>query len=50
MIELRGYIDEQGNKRFAEWLDALDASAAAKVTIALSRIELKRQGCRFRRL
>lgn len=39
MIELRGYIDEKGNKRFAEWLDGLDAQAAAKVTIALTRME-----------
>ncbi|HXB75287.1 MAG TPA: type II toxin-antitoxin system RelE/ParE family toxin [Candidatus Acidoferrales bacterium] len=35
MIELRGYIDEYGNKRFANWLDA---AAAAKVTIALARM------------
>ncbi len=39
MIELRGYIDEWGNKRFADWLDGLDAAAAAKVTIALARME-----------
>jgi putative addiction module killer protein len=39
MIELRGYIDEKGNKRFANWLEGLDASAAAKVTIALTRME-----------
>ncbi len=39
MIELRGYIDENGNKRFANWLEGLDASAAAKVTIALTRME-----------
>ena len=39
MIELRGYIDENGNKRFANWLEELDASAAAKVTIALTRME-----------
>ncbi len=40
MIELRGYIDERGNKRFAEWLNGLNAPAAAKVTIALSRVIL----------
>jgi putative addiction module killer protein len=40
MIELRGYIDENGNKRFAQWLEGLDATAAAKVTIALARMEL----------
>ena len=39
MIELRGYIDENGNKRFAQWLEGLDATAAAKVTIALARME-----------
>jgi len=39
MIELRGYIDEQGNRRFANWLDALEHTAAAKVTIALTRME-----------
>ena len=39
MIELRGYIDEKGNKRFALWLESLDATAAAKVAIALTRME-----------
>jgi putative addiction module killer protein len=39
MFELRGYIDENGNRRFAVWLEDLDAAAAAKVTIALTRIE-----------
>lgn len=39
MIELRGYVNEQGNRPFADWLDGLDAIAAAKVTIALTRME-----------
>jgi putative addiction module killer protein len=39
MIEIRGYIDEKGNKRFAQWLEDLDAAAAAKVTIAIARME-----------
>jgi len=39
MIELRGYIDKKGNKRFASWLETLDPGAAAKVTIALTRME-----------
>src|SRR5258708_6904005 len=39
MIELRGYIDEHGNKRFAQWLEGLDAAAEARVTIALARME-----------
>ena len=38
MFELRGYIDEKGNRRFAAWFDGLDAQAAAKVTIALTRM------------
>ncbi|MGO9895561.1 MAG: type II toxin-antitoxin system RelE/ParE family toxin [Bryobacteraceae bacterium] len=38
-MEIRGYIDENGNKRFAQWLEGLDAAAAAKVTIALARME-----------
>jgi putative component of toxin-antitoxin plasmid stabilization module len=39
VIDLLGYIDERGNRRFARWFDGLDGPAAAKVTIALSRIE-----------
>jgi len=39
VFELRGYIDENGNKRFAQWLEGLGAAAAAKVTIALARME-----------
>ena len=38
MLELRGYIDEHGTKRFAKWFQSLDAIAAAKVTIALTRM------------
>jgi putative addiction module killer protein len=39
MIELRGYIDERGNNRFANWFTDLDADAAAKVALALTRME-----------
>lgn len=39
MCELRGYVEENGDKRFAQWLEGLDAPAAAKVTIALARME-----------
>jgi len=39
VIELRGYIDESGKKRFADWFEDLDAAAAARVTIALTRME-----------
>jgi putative addiction module killer protein len=39
VIELRGYIDANARKPFADWLERLEASAAAKVTIALTRME-----------
>ena len=39
VFELRGYIDETGKQRFAAWFERLDAVAAAKVAIALTRIE-----------
>jgi len=39
MYELRDYIDENGNTRFARWFEELDAPAAARVTIALTRME-----------
>src|SRR5271170_4434725 len=39
MFELRGYIDEAGNKPFAKWFEGLDAIAAAKVAMAITRIE-----------
>ena len=39
MFELRGCIDETGKKRVAKWFEGLDAIAAARVTIALTRIE-----------
>ena len=32
-------MDEDGKERFAEWLVKLDPVAAAKVTIALARLE-----------
>jgi putative addiction module killer protein len=39
MIELRGFVDEGGRRRFAEWFEGLDGLAAAKVGMALARIE-----------
>ncbi len=39
MFELRGYIDENGAKPIAKWFKTLNAVAAAKVTIALTRME-----------
>jgi putative addiction module killer protein len=39
MITVREYLDQNGPSPFGRWLDALDAQAAAKVTVALARIE-----------
>lgn len=33
------YLDESGRSPFAKWFDALDAQAAAKVAVAVVRIE-----------
>lgn len=40
MIELCGYVDGIGKMCFAVWLDKLNAAAAAKVAMALARMEL----------
>jgi len=40
VIELHAYVDERGNKPFEEWFEGLDAFAAAKVTIVLTRMQL----------
>jgi hypothetical protein len=39
VIELRGYVDESGHKRFADWIEQLEHVDAAKVTVALARLE-----------
>jgi putative addiction module killer protein len=39
MIEIEEYLDESGRSPFAEWHDGLDARTAAKVVVALERIE-----------
>lgn len=36
---LREYEDEAGRSPFGDWFSALDPTAAARVTVALSRIE-----------
>jgi putative addiction module killer protein len=36
---IREYVDERGRSPFAKWFEDLDARAAAKVTVALARIE-----------
>jgi putative addiction module killer protein len=33
------YLDERGTSPFLAWFDGLDATAAAKVTVALARLE-----------
>jgi putative addiction module killer protein len=39
MLDVREYLDEDGSSPFAQWFAALDAVAAAKVTVVLARIE-----------
>ena len=39
MVELRSYIDENGTKVFSQWFEQLEPEAAAKVTMALTRLE-----------
>ena len=37
MIDVREYLDHEGNSPFAIWFDDLSAPAAAKVTMAVTR-------------
>ena len=37
-MDLREFADERGRSPFAVWFNALDATAAAKVTVALTRL------------
>ena len=39
MIEVKAYITEEGRTPFAEWLEDLDAPAAAKVNAYLTRLK-----------
>jgi putative addiction module killer protein len=39
-IEFTEYVDANGRSPFAIWFDALDAVAAAKVRVYISRVEL----------
>ncbi len=39
MIEVREYLDARGRSPFAEWFARLNAPAAAKVVVALVRME-----------
>ena len=39
MLDVREYLDEDGTSPFADWFVTLDATAAAKITVVLARIE-----------
>ncbi|MGG6269601.1 type II toxin-antitoxin system RelE/ParE family toxin [Leptolyngbya sp. AN03gr2] len=39
-MKVQEYIREDGSNPYQEWFDSLDAIAAAKVTVAKSRLEL----------
>jgi putative addiction module killer protein len=38
-MQLLEYLDSSGRSPFRRWFDSLDARAAAKITIALARVE-----------
>ncbi len=38
MIEVREYLDAEGNSPYGRWFDGLNAQAAAKVAIAVTRM------------
>jgi putative addiction module killer protein len=38
MVDLREYLDRRGNSPFAAWFESLDEAAAAKVTMAATRL------------
>ena len=40
MNEVREYVDSRGRSLFADWFNGLEAIAAAKVTVAVKRMEL----------
>lgn len=39
MIQVREYTDPHGRSPFQQWFEDLDARAAAKVTVALARLQ-----------
>lgn len=39
-MQVQEYIREDGSSPYQKWFDSLDATAAAKVTVAKSRLEL----------
>lgn len=38
-MEIREFLDARSGSPFASWFDGLDPQAAAKVTVALTRME-----------
>jgi putative addiction module killer protein len=40
MVEVLEYLDHKGNSPFADWFNALDAQAAAKVSTAQTKLGL----------
>lgn len=40
IIKVQEYIQEDGSSPYQEWFNSLDAKAAAKVTVAKSRLQL----------
>ena len=40
IIRVQEYLKEDGSSPYQEWFDSLDAQAAAKVTVAKSRLGL----------
>lgn len=38
-MRVREFLDDHGRSPFAEWFDDLDAQAAAKLAVALVRLE-----------
>ncbi len=38
-MEIREFLDARGGSPFASWFDDLDAQAAAKIAVALTRME-----------
>jgi putative addiction module killer protein len=40
MVTVLEFLDREGSSPFAEWFGSLDATAAAKVTTAVRRMEL----------
>jgi putative addiction module killer protein len=39
-VEILEYLDVEGRSPYRDWFDALDAAAAAKITVAITRIRL----------